>query len=201
MDNHPVKVEFGGALPHDRTQLAIRFAALIAIGFVGMSLGLVVILGYLALPIVAAVLSSQKSGRRYLDEDGDNIERALAWATAVFAWLGLVTDTVPTNDPSQVVSLRIRREGEPTASSALVRLITGLPSGLVLMVLWIIGSVVWVISFVFVLATTELPDSLRRFLAGLIRWTTRLMAFQASLVEEYPPFALDDAPPTEQPAQ
>lgn len=200
MDNHPVQVEFGGALPHDRTQLAIRFAALIAIGFVGMSLGLVVVLGYVALPIIAAVLSSQKGGRRYLDEDGEKIERAFAWATAVFAWLGLVTDTLPTKDPGQVVTLRIRREGEPTASSALVRLITGLPSGLVLMILWFVGSIVWVVGFIFVLATTELPDSLRRFLAGLLRWTIRLMAFQASLVEEYPPFALDNAPPTEQPA-
>ena len=38
------------------------------------------------------------------------------------------------------------------------------------------------------------PDSLWRFLLGLVRWQACLLAYLASLVDRYPPFTLETGP-------
>ena len=42
-----------------------------------------------------------------------------------------------------------------------------------------------------VLFTERIPPSILAFQRGVLRWNARLVAYHASLVEEYPPFALD----------
>lgn len=48
---------------------------------------------------------------------------------------------------------------------------------------------VWV-GFLIALFTGKLPDGLQDFFGGVIRWSTRVQAWYAGMVDEYPPFSL-----------
>jgi hypothetical protein len=54
---------------------------------------------------------------------------------------------------------------------------------------------VWLIAAVSILFTEKYFDSLFRFQLGVMRVQARLFAYHASLVEEYPRFALAGEPP------
>jgi hypothetical protein len=44
---------------------------------------------------------------------------------------------------------------------------------------------------VLVLVSENYPDSLWRFLLGIVRWEACLLAYLASLVDSYPPFVVE----------
>ena len=75
--------------------------------------------------------------------------------------------------------------------SALLRILYAIPSLIVLAILTFVGAIVWVTAVVLVLVNEKYPDSLWRFLLGLVRWEACLLAYLASLVDSYPPFALE----------
>jgi len=86
--------------------------------------------------------------------------------------------------------------GTPTVGSALLRLVTSVPSGLVLIVLWFVSGLLWLYSAAVVLFDAPIPRSILGFQRAIVRWQTHLVAYHASLVDEYPPFELhtEDAP-------
>jgi hypothetical protein len=179
-----------------RVQLAIRILAFIVIGVIGLSLGLVFLVAYLALPVVAAArVAGGKDGAGYLEDDGPRVAAALRWFAAVYAWFGLVTDRIPLRRPEETVRVVIEREGEPEAGSALWRIVTGIPSVLVLWVLGFFGMFVWIWSAIRILVSERVGDTALWYLTGLQRWAVRLLAYQASLVERYPPLSFEDEPP------
>jgi hypothetical protein len=47
---------------------------------------------------------------------------------------------------------------------------------------------------VMVLIQENYPDGLYNFQRGVLRWEARLLGYHASLVDQYPPFALDTGP-------
>ncbi len=59
------------------------------------------------------------------------------------------------------------------------------------LLLGIISVIVWLIAAVMVLIRESYPEGLYNFQRGVLRWEARLLGYHASLVEEYPPFALD----------
>jgi hypothetical protein len=61
----------------------------------------------------------------------------------------------------------------------------------VLALLTFAGAIVWVIAVVFVLVDERYPESMWRFLLGLVRWEASVLAYLASLVDRYPPFSLN----------
>jgi len=65
---------------------------------------------------------------------------------------------------------------------------------LVLGLLGIVSGIVWIIAAVMVLIQESYPDGLYNFQRGVLRWEARLLGYHASLVHEYPPFALDTGP-------
>src|SRR5438876_8250064 len=65
-----------------RAHVFLRVGLLIVIGWLGHPFGLL----WLGLPLVAAILVSQKGGQRYLDQDGPTITRVLGWILAVVAY-------------------------------------------------------------------------------------------------------------------
>jgi hypothetical protein len=120
---------------------------------------------------------------------------------AIYAWFSLVTDRLPTRDPSETVALEVDATmSPPTPGAALLRVLTGLPSALALAVLAWIGGVVWVIAAILVLIKQSFGDWAYDYLAGLQRWTARLLVYQAALVETYPPFSFAEQPRGELPA-
>jgi hypothetical protein len=169
-----------------RAHVFLRVGLLVVIGWIGHPLGLL----WLGLPLVAAILVSQKGGQRYLDEDGPTVTRILNWILDLVAYLALLTDRLPGRS-DHPVRFQVDRSGSPTVGSALLRILYAIPSLIVLAILTFVGAIVWVIAVVLVLVDENYPDSLWRFLHGIVRWEACLLAYLASLVDRYPPFALE----------
>jgi hypothetical protein len=169
-----------------RAHVFLRVALLVVIGWIGHPIGLL----WLGLPVVAAILVSQKGGQRYLDKDGPTMTRALNWILDLVAYLALLTDQLPGRG-EHPVRFQVDRSGSPTVGSALLRILYAIPSLIVLAILTFVGAIVWVIAVVLVLVNENYPDSLWRFLRGIVHWEACLIAYLASLVDRYPPFALE----------
>jgi hypothetical protein len=184
-----------------RLQLLVRVLAFIVLGVAGISLGMVFMVAYLGLPLFAAArLAGGRDPAAYVDEDGDRIARLLGWLAAVYAWFGLVADRLPERSPEETLHLEIARAGRPTPASALWRLLIGLPSAFVLWLLGVIGGLVWLWAALRVLVSERVGEGAFAYLAGLQRWAIRLLAYQASIVEPYPPFSFEEPPPPALPA-
>jgi hypothetical protein len=146
---------------------------------------------YLIVPVGAAILVSQTGSGRYLPEQGGRVAEWLHWLVAVYAYLAFLTDRFPSTRPEETVRFEVRPGGAPTPGSALLRLLTSLPSAFVLTLLGLVSGVVWVIELLTVLVWEGVPASLYGFQRGIVRWLARLLAYHASLVDEYPPFSFD----------
>jgi len=169
-----------------RAHVFLRVALLVVIGWIGHPVGLL----WLGLPVVAAILVSQKGGQRYLDEDGPTVTRALHWILDLVAYLALLTDQLPGRG-EHPVRFQVDRSGSPTVGSTLLRILYAIPSLIVLAMLTFVGAIVWLIAVILVLVDEKYPASMWRFLLGLVRWEASLLAYLASLVDRYPPFALE----------
>ena len=181
-----VSVEVERPPTFQRAHVFLRVALLVVIGWLGHPWGLL----WLGLPAVAAVLVSQKGGQRYLDENGPALTRVLNWILDLVAYLALLTDELP-GQGAHPVRFQVGRSGSPTVGSALLRILYAIPSLIVLAILAFVGAIVWVIAVVLVLVAEKYPDGLWQFLLGLVRWEAWLLAYLASLVDEYPPFTLE----------
>lgn len=174
-----------------RLQLAIRLIAFVALGVVGLSFGMVFLFLYFALPAYAASrLASEPDA--YVDEDGPRVLRALRWFAVLSAWAGLIAEHLPGHTPDGRIHIAIDARPAPTASSALWRVVTGLPSALVFGFLCWLGLFVWLWAAISILISERVGAGAFRYLEGLQRWCIRLLAYQASLVDEYPPFSFSD---------
>ena len=168
-----------------RAHVFLRLGLLVLVGWLGHPFGLL----WLGLPVAAAILVSLKRGQRYLDEDGSTVTRVLGWIVAVVAYLALLTDDLP-GGGEPTVRFEVERSGSPTVGSALLRILYAIPNLIVLAIVGFVAAVVWLIAVVRVLVAGRYPDSLWRFLLGIVRWEACLLAYLASLVDRYPPFAL-----------
>jgi len=164
------------------------------LGALGVSFGAAFALGFLALPVFAAVrLSSPGAAEHsYVAEDGPRVIAVLRWLAALSAWAGLIAEHVPRRTPEETLHIDIDATAHPTPGSALLRLLTGLPSALVLAFLCWVGMVVWLWAALTILVTERVGPGAFHYLVGLQRWSIRLLAYQASLVDEYPPFSFSE---------
>ena len=175
---------------YDRTQVAIRLLIILVLSIIG-ALGWANGLLYLGIPVVAAVLISQKSAKTYLAESEQNITLWLRYIISFYAFIGLLTDKLPTKDSRETVRFEVTPAGEPTAGNVLLRIILAIPHAIVLALLGIVAFVLLVIAAVMVVVGESYPEGIFGFLRGYLRWQVRLFVYLAGLVEEYPPFALD----------
>ena len=182
----PVTFEVERSPVFQRAHVFLRVALLVVVGWIGHPFGLL----WLGLPVVAAILVSQKGGQRYLDENGPTLTRVLNWILDLVAYLALLTDRLP-GERGHPVRFQVERSGSPMLGSALLRVLYAIPSLIVLAILAFVGAIVWVIAVVLVLLNERYPESLWRSLLGLVRWEARLLAYLASLVDRYPPFTLE----------
>jgi hypothetical protein len=194
MQPYPVRYQVDHPAQFTRLQLLVRVVAFMALGVVGLSFGTVFMFAYLALPVFAASRLAGNDPAAYLANDGPRIARILRWFAAVAGWAGLITDRLPGASPDETVRLEIAPSGHPTPPSAIWRVLTGLPSAFVLAFLCCIGCFVWLWAALSVLLTQKVGPGAFNYLVGLQRWSVRLLAYQASLVDEYPPFSFSDEP-------
>ena len=181
----PVSFEIERPPALKREHVVLRVALFIVFGWLGHPWGLL----WLGLPLVAAILVSQKGGQRYLDENGPSVTRVLNWILDLAAYLALLTDELP-GGGRHAVRFQVERSGSPTVGSVLLRILWAIPSLIVLAILSFVGAIVWLLAAVSVLVDERYGEGLWRFLAGLVRWEAHLLAYLASLVDDYPPFTL-----------
>lgn len=181
----PERFERGHALL--RGVLLILFSMLVAFGWLVATI-------YVAFPLVALYLI----GRRPADFQSEVAPRLQRWVHVIIAaqsYFNLLTDRFSLDRPEEGVRLHIRvTDATPTAGNAIMRLITSIPSTIALFFLGIAAIITGIIAGAFVFATETYPEPLYRFHQAVITWTARLLAYHASLTDEYPPFTLDIAP-------
>ena len=178
----------------ERPQLALRIVVLIVLSLLGGAFGWILGLVYLAFPALAAIFISQKGPERFLEEDGPRMMGWLRWVLALYSYIAILTDRFPTEKPEDIIRFEVQTGGSPTVGSALLRLIYSIPSAFVLALLGIVASIIWLIAAVMILVQENYADGLYDFQRGVLRWEARLLAYHSSLVEQYPPFALDTGP-------
>jgi hypothetical protein len=190
---YPVQIEATSPLRFDRIQLALRLVIAIALGWVGASAGWLGCALFLALPVIAAIVISTRGAQAYLDDVGPRVWRLVSWLLAFSAYMLLLVDRFPAGEPTGV-QIQIRPDARPATGTALLRLITSLPSGFVLAILGCVSSVLFVIGAVMILVDERVPTWILGFQRGMLRWQARLAAYHASLVDEYPPFSFEADP-------
>jgi len=194
MTTSPVHVEVTSPFRFERAMVGVRILLGIALGWIGITGGWVVGLLYFALPLIAAIAISSGVAR-FRDDVAPVVTGALSWLLQLSAFMLILTDRFPSIDAPSI-HLELPVSGRPTVRSALVRLVTSLPSGVVLMFLWFGSGIVWLLVAVGVLLGASPPDGLLAYQRGVLRWQARLVAYHASLVDDYPPFSfttgLDD---------
>jgi hypothetical protein len=184
--SYPITFDVERPPVFQRAHVFLRLALLIVIGWIGHPFGLL----WLGVPVVAAILVSQKGGQRYLDEDGPKLTRVLGLVVAMLAYLAFLTDRLPGGE-EPVLQFQVERSGSPTVGSALLRILYAIPSLIVLALLFLLAVIVWLLAVVLVLVNERYPESVWRFLYGIVRWQANVLAYLASLTDRYPPFALE----------
>jgi hypothetical protein len=175
----------------DRVHIGIRVLIAIVLAILGGSLGWLYGAVYLAIPVAAAILISQRGAQRYLAEADQNMTKWIRYLLAFYAYMGLLTDRLPNEEPKETLHFEVTTSGTPTAGSTLLRIILAIPSAFVLALLAIVAFFVMLFAAVMILIQETYPEGAYGYLRGVMRWEARLLAYIASLVDEYPPFALD----------
>ena len=98
-----------------------------------------------------------------------------------------IVATDPGTDPA-VVS--VEEPGDMNRWMVLVKWLLLIPHFIVLTFLFIAVVFVWIIAFFAVIITGGWPQSLREFVIGVMRWSTRVNAYFDFLTDAYPPFSL-----------
>ncbi len=182
-------VTFDATCPEkfERPQVFVRIVVYIVLSAVTSA-------AYLGLPVIAAIWISQKGSERFIAEDGPRIRGWLRWIVALYAYLYMLTDRFPSSTAEEDIRFDLQPAGAPTVGSALMRLIYSIPSALVAGALLWVAAAIWLIASVMVLVQETYPEGLYDFQRGAVRWQARLLAYHASLVDAYPPFAFDMGP-------
>lgn len=175
----------------DKAQVFLRILIVAVLAF--LQIGNIVFGGsYLILPILAAVLISQKGSQKYLDEAQAGPVKWLRYVMMFYAYMALATDKLQTEDPEEVIQLNVTTTGSPSVGQALLRIILAIPHAIVLAIIGVVFFVVWVIAAISILLNGSYPEWAADFIRGYLRWNARLLAYMASLVDEYPPFSFSN---------
>jgi hypothetical protein len=179
-----------------RLQLLGRLVAFCALGMLGLSFGALFAFLFLILPAYAAsrLASRDTDPATYAAEEGPRVVKLLRWFAALSAWTGLVAEHLPKSAPEETIRLDVAGPANVSPTAALFRVFTGIPSAIVLAILCWFGVFVWMWAAITILIGERVGPHAFRYLVGLQRWSIRLLVYQASLVDEYPPFSFSDAP-------
>lgn len=203
MAAYPATFDIDHQETYDRTQVAIRILIVIVLSILAGAIGWFYGALYLAIPVLAAILISQKGAQTYFAESEQNMTLWLRYVVGFYAYMGLLTDRLP-NKEAHAVRFDVTPSGDVTAGAVLVRIITAIPHAIVLAILGIVAGILLLIAAIMVLVQESYPQGIFDFLRGYLRWHARLFAYLAGLVQDYPPFALDtgpEAPPATSPPQ
>ena len=172
----------------DRGQTAIRVLLILVLywllnGIVGFV--------WLGLPIFAAILISQKGAQKYLEEADKGPVTWIKLVLGFWTYAALLSDKLPLESTVEV-DFKVQPGGSPSVGQALLRIILSIPHWFVLGILGFIGAFVWVGIVITVLSSGTYPEWGYNYMRAYFRWEARVLAYLASLVDEYPPFSFED---------
>ena len=176
----------------DRGQTALRVLLVLVLYWL---LSGVVGIAWWALPVFGAILISQKGPQKYLEEAEKGPVTWIRLILGFYAYATLLSDKLPLENPAEAVNFKVQPSGSPSVGQALLRIIMAIPHFLVLGILGFIAGIVWFLTIISVLMSGTYPDWGFNYLRGYLRWYARVLAYLASLVDEYPPFAFSDGEP------
>jgi Domain of unknown function (DUF4389) len=146
--------------------------------------------GLVVLPAVLMIVFREKYPRWWFDW---NVS-LLGFTNRVSAYALLLTDVYPSTDEEQSVHLELPYpdvEEDLHRLLPLVKWALAIPHYIVLAFLSIAVAVCTVIAWFAILFTGRYPRGLFDFIAGVLRWTNRVVAYAFVLsTDEYPPFRL-----------
>jgi hypothetical protein len=175
----------------DKAQVVLRILIIVVLSL--LQIGNIVFGGaYIVLPVLAAVMISQKGGQKYLEEAQTGPVKWLRYLLAFYAYMALATDRLQTEKPEDVIKFDVQTTGSPSVGQALLRIILGIPHVIVLAILGIVFAIIWIIAAISILINGTSPTWAEDFIRGYLRWNARLLAYMASLVDEYPPFSFSE---------
>lgn len=192
--DYPVLFNISKPEKFDRVQLALRIVVVLVLSILAGAIGWILGAVYLIFPVLAAVFISSKGAERFLAEDGPKMTGWLRWVLALYSYLALLTDKFPTEKPESIITYEVTTGGSPTVGSALLRIIFAIPSAFVLALLSIVSGILWIVAAIMILVQEDYSDGIYNFNLGVMRWEARLLTYLSSLVDPYPPFALDTGP-------
>jgi hypothetical protein len=190
MAAYPAIFDINQPQKFDRMQVVIRIVIVAILALVQI-LSIVGGLIWLGIPVLAAILISQKGAERYHAEAGEDMIKWQGYIIAAYAYLGLLTDRLPNETVKETLRFEVRPTGAPSVGQALLRIIFVIPHAIVLGLLGIVAAILIVVAGIMILINESYPEGIYSFLRGYMRWYVRVLAYMGSLVDEYPPFALD----------
>lgn len=197
--NFPVTFNIAKPQKFQRIQIALRFIIIFLLSLIN-TLFYIYLALYLAIPLLASILLSQKGAEKYLQESNGNILKWISFLVGFNAYLGLLTDKFPIESNFDHFNLKITPGGKPTIGDPLLRILLALPHYIALIIVAIPLVVLYPLAAIFILATENYPDFFYSYLRGYVRWQTRVYFYLAAIVEEYPPFSFrngtKEEPPT-----
>jgi hypothetical protein len=188
---YPVTFDVQMPKEFDKAQVVLRILIVLVLALLQIA-NIVFGGAYIVLPVIAAVVISQKGGQKYLEEAQSGPVRWLRYIMMFYAYMAIATDKLQTEDPEEVIKLNVTPTGSPSVGNALLRIILAIPHAIVLAIIGVVFAIVWIISAVSILMNGTSPGWAEDFIRGYLRWNARLFAYMASLVDEYPPFSFSN---------
>lgn len=117
------------------------------------------------------------------------------WSARFTGYAWLLTGTYPpfAMGPLETYPIRLIVQGQVEGRNRLTvffRYLMLIPHLFVLYFLYLAAEVILLISWFAALFTGSVPAGLHSFLAGVLRWQTRVQLYQLLLTDQYPPFSL-----------
>jgi hypothetical protein len=146
--------------------------------------------GLLAIPPLLMIVFRQKYPRWWFDW---NLE-LLRFSNRVGVFLALMDDHYPSTDEQQSVTLDFPYPDVKEGLNRwlpLVKWLLAIPHYILLAFLWLFAFFAVIFAWFAILFTGRYPQGLFDFVAGVFRWTNRVVGYAFALVtDRYPPFSL-----------
>src|SRR3989304_8864975 len=112
--DYPVSFDVARPEKFEPPLLALRIVVVIILSLLVGAIGWILGLVFLVFPALAAVFISQKGPEKFLAEDGPRMTGWLRWVLALYSYLGILTDRVPSEKPEEIVRFEVQTGGSPT---------------------------------------------------------------------------------------
>jgi hypothetical protein len=186
---YPFGLEVDPPQPQSRLTVFFRYFMaiphIIIVGALGYALGAITIIAWFAILFTGRYPAGMLGF-------AVNIQH---WSTRYNGYIYLLTGQYPpfSLDPDTGYPVRMTGEGTVEGRNRLTvffRYFMLIPHLIVLMFLGIAAAVALFVAWIVALITGSVPEGLHNFLAGVLRWGTRVADYAYLFTDEYPPFSL-----------